>query len=568
MHYGTGAYDWAYIAKDGSLLAKLTGLDLNTGYLTWDILDINSFSAVRIAATGKFVYFGSTTSKLAAAKALADSVQEIDGHFMHYDSGAYDWMYVTTDSSLAAKLTGLDPKTDYLTWGVLDKESLGNIKINASASAIEFDAQSSTNNDFTVTYTQGDMPHATAHFNSLTASMAKSTAALVQAIYTINSFLYTDPSVTDLATFKDRKAQVDKALAVLQKHTQNTLALTGEPDKASSLKRGMLLSRTDYLAEEINAIVNDGNVNKPVASLMNELNINAKEAKKILDGAMNELSTNYQAEASWWDLAARAANLVSNTAQLTCTVLGATLAAGPATVAAGGLTIAQTAVLAVTSAEALVKTSQAGVELIIGEDVDIEGTLVTSARDGSAFINDFVAIDKLFNEPDELASNMIYVAGKGANLLWDKKVTILDQKMEVTDKDMIKVFEEVEEQFENQILALLPGVYHMPDGSTATILDMPEKAIQIFGVLSEEDKVDDVKKITLSCPSHQKVLGDVCVNKVCHIDDYNCPECAEDEELKFKDNGTGYCEKIPAEETTTGCTPPSCCADAPQACGE
>jgi hypothetical protein len=577
IHYGKGPYDWVYITADTSLLAKLTGLDLSTGYLTWDVLDINSFSTLRIASTGKFVIFGETTSNSSVAKKLANSIQKIDGHFIHYADDAYDWIYVTSDSLMAAKLTGLDSKTGYLTWNQFSPYNIKNININEFSNLIEFGANEITNNDLNVLITQGDMPHESAYFNTLTAMIAKSTSALIQAIYAVNSFLYTDPSVTKLSTFQDRKKQLDKALEVLEKYTSatSTTISTSDYDKYNYAP---LYTRTDYSADQIEAIVNSGNVNKPVSTLMSKLNIGSKEAKKILDNAMGELSSKYKAEASWWDLAARAANLVSNAAQLTCTVLGATVAAGPATVAAGGLTIAETAVLAVTSTEALIKTSHAGVELIIGEDVDIEETVVASARDASGVVNDFVAIDKLFNpKTDDLANNIIYVASKGSNLLWDKKVTILGNKLEVTDKDMIKILDDVKNKIEDQaITTLLPGKYHLPDGTKVDIYDIPDKIKQMLEQLPEDDKIADIKKITTSCPFSQKVLGEVCINKTCQIDAFNCPSCARDEELKFKKNGDGYCEKFSDissssssndSSSISSCTVPECCAEKSQVCG-
>ena len=73
------------------------------------------------------------------------------------------------------------------------------------------------------------------------------------------------------------------------------------------------------------------------------------------------------------------------------------------------------------------------------------------------------------------------------------------------------------------------------------------------------NKIDEVKKFTLSCDSDQKVLDGTCVDKTCLNDVYNCPLCQDDEELRFNEDGSGYC-------TAIACEPIRCCAVLPQAC--
>lgn len=41
---------------------------------------------------------------------------KIDGYFVHYGNGAFDWLYMTSSSKKAYKLEGIDPQTKYFIW--------------------------------------------------------------------------------------------------------------------------------------------------------------------------------------------------------------------------------------------------------------------------------------------------------------------------------------------------------------------------------------------------------------------------------------------------------------------
>lgn len=130
IHYDSGSYDWAYVTTDGSIIAKLTGIDQN-GYLTWEKLrygDVNLLSGAEFNEGYTQVTFGGLLSAPgtsdSTAQKLAGKTYEITGVFVHYANGAYDWIYTSLSGEVSAKLTGLNQSTGLLTWVWLEGNSV------------------------------------------------------------------------------------------------------------------------------------------------------------------------------------------------------------------------------------------------------------------------------------------------------------------------------------------------------------------------------------------------------------------------------------------------------------
>lgn len=130
INYGKKAYDWAYATNTGEYVAKLDGMDLASGYFVWNPLHSANgplFDAVSVDASEKNVVFGEgltsgeeTSSILDAVTSLKNRAVEIAGYFIHYGTGAFDWVYVGADGSFAAKLEGISSETGYLQWSFLE----------------------------------------------------------------------------------------------------------------------------------------------------------------------------------------------------------------------------------------------------------------------------------------------------------------------------------------------------------------------------------------------------------------------------------------------------------------
>jgi hypothetical protein len=87
-----------------------------------------------------------------------------------------------------------------------------------------------------VAYTRGESAGQNALDEQLTPLIDKTAAALIQAVFTVNSFLFTDPAVTSFAAFQARKAEADQALDVL------AIPGAGAPDYSIGLLGGFGIS--------------------------------------------------------------------------------------------------------------------------------------------------------------------------------------------------------------------------------------------------------------------------------------------------------------------------------------
>jgi len=113
IHYGQGAYDWIYVSKSGKIVARLAGM--NGKFLKWDPLLVNAFDKIEV--NGGYIHFGQSSDPF--GQIFADKTLRIDGYFTHYASGAFDWIYVTTNTHHPYKFEGLGYEGQFL-WVLLD----------------------------------------------------------------------------------------------------------------------------------------------------------------------------------------------------------------------------------------------------------------------------------------------------------------------------------------------------------------------------------------------------------------------------------------------------------------
>ncbi len=140
IHYDKGAYDWIYVTSDGSFLAKLEGMDPDTKFFIWDSsnIKIDSFSSISIAPDAKTITFGNSSSTHPAASAMADTVQKVAGHFIHYSKEAFDWIFVDSNGQYAAKLQGMNEATGALEWYMLSNVVVSLMNISANGNEVDF----------------------------------------------------------------------------------------------------------------------------------------------------------------------------------------------------------------------------------------------------------------------------------------------------------------------------------------------------------------------------------------------------------------------------------------------
>ena len=136
IHYTSEAFDWLYVTPNASLVAKLKGMDESNGKLIWKIVQTTGTTAFDSVAAftiqldytvGTSVLFGNYIGNDPEVNTLGALLQNqlihIDGYFIHYGSGAYDWVYLSQDKTLVAKLDGMNPQTNYFNWTILQQGS-------------------------------------------------------------------------------------------------------------------------------------------------------------------------------------------------------------------------------------------------------------------------------------------------------------------------------------------------------------------------------------------------------------------------------------------------------------
>ena len=122
-HYDKNdTFGWVYLTTSGRTFAKLEGMDPQTGYLKWLLLQ-NYFSSVKFEngniVVGEVKSTPSSNIQNIVTR-LANHSFPINGYFAHYDKNdTFGWVYLTTSGRTFAKLEGMDPQTGYLKWLLL-----------------------------------------------------------------------------------------------------------------------------------------------------------------------------------------------------------------------------------------------------------------------------------------------------------------------------------------------------------------------------------------------------------------------------------------------------------------
>jgi|GEM_PF-2602766 len=358
------------------------------------------------------------------------------------------------------------------------------------------------NNQFTKTYTiprsqftghyvNGELAGQTEFYTDLNHSLSTTTGALVQAILTVNSFLFTDISVTDLETFKFRKLEADFALSMLQKHAEETENLITEAaaiaQSASSEKDSQdKTNRAVLNPNDVLVTVASGPANQQIKTLMTKYKVGAIEAKKILDDALADLTSQYNDEAKFYDTATRTATLVKEGAALSLIVTGAAVTAGGA---AGSLGVIDAATTLITGIDGAIKVSQAGVELIAGKEVKMPsgaaGAIITGFADASEIIGIF-GLSK-WGETTDRIGNIYTIVEKVRGGLQEKSINLGANAYEVSQGNWSKLAW-ADLDLLQKIPVTLPGTYRIA-GIETTVKAIPQTVKNILDRLPSADKV-------------------------------------------------------------------------------
>jgi len=137
IHFAAGPFDWLYVTPDGTHAAKLLGMDEETGNFLWKMVqwgdDVTSFNSIEsytiqldtvVSTTvgfGSYINNDSVINELGSI--LGNQLVTVDGYFIHYGTGPFDWIYMTPNTSLIAKLDGMDPSTGLFNWTILQTQA-------------------------------------------------------------------------------------------------------------------------------------------------------------------------------------------------------------------------------------------------------------------------------------------------------------------------------------------------------------------------------------------------------------------------------------------------------------
>lgn len=131
INYGSDAFDWIFISAKEDFFAKLEGMN-NNGYLLWSLLDSGYLSSVEVGME-EITFNPHKDSEGIYTQLEAIGTKAIDGYFIHYGDGAYDWIFVS--KSVLAKLEGMQTNGN-LIWKILDKSYFEDILLQGTS--IEF----------------------------------------------------------------------------------------------------------------------------------------------------------------------------------------------------------------------------------------------------------------------------------------------------------------------------------------------------------------------------------------------------------------------------------------------
>ena len=344
-------------------------------------------------------------------------------------------------------------------------------------------------------YTQGDMTGKPEYHASISQSVGKTSGALLQAILSINSFLYTDFSSTTIETVRSRQLEANKALDTLIKYAAETEKIidAGMPKQAALAA----LSPEDVLAT-----VSSGPSNRQIKTLMNTYGVNAKKAQVILRTAMAGLeSSAWKDEAALNNTTANALTAIKETAGLTLTIAGTVATAGGVS---GALTIGQAASAIITGADGIIKVTKAGLELATGKEVTIpDGSKASLVITTLSTVSDIIAfkdMGKLVSESlktGDNVGNIITLSSKITDAFVDRTITFSGTKVDISNG--LSIGSSVDVGYINGMIGGLidapstePGTYKI-NGVKKVVTTLPDSMTKAINVLPVSDKVDTTK---------------------------------------------------------------------------
>lgn len=297
-----------------------------------------------------------------------------------------------------------------------------------------------------VPYQAGDLSATDSRLSAVTLALGSTAGALVQSIYAINSFVYTDTKTTDFATYQKRHADAIRALDVLVANAARTDAHASALPGAQDAPLVRLAASTPAVSpSEVLAVLNSSKSKWPIKTLMEQYQVSAKRAQLILNNAMAGLTSEaYTEQANVENQVALRLAVVRDASGLAVGVGATALTAGAA---GGALTAWEATTAVIGTTDAIIKVSKAGAELYLGQEGALDETVKKSlALRTLAGAAELLAIQSLFTRPssdiDDTAAtavnNLIYVVGKASEFFQEKKVSFGAESISAEDLEQAR----------------------------------------------------------------------------------------------------------------------------------
>ena len=348
----------------------------------------------------------------------------------------------------------------------------------------------------TLAYKQGDLLATDSRLQQVTASLGTTSGALLQAIFAVNSFVFTDPKVTDYPTYVQRHVDAQRALSVLNLYAGNT---EEHADALPSSETGLLalqpqsaisVFKTAASPEEVLAVLNSSKSKWPIKTLMQQYQVGAKKAQLILNNAMAGLTSEaYLEEAFVATQVITRLELVKNASALVVVVGGTVATLGTAALAGTTLTGFEVGSAVIGTADAVIKVTKAGAELAIGRDGALDSAFEKSTFVSTiANVNEVVSVFGLFNPSGnglDVTNKLVWVGGKLNEVFQENKVSFGAESLKLTQFD-----DDFKANYLARVKALqypttFPGNYIDAAGKPTTVspTDMPKVVLDALDTL-------------------------------------------------------------------------------------
>ncbi len=360
-----------------------------------------------------------------------------------------------------------------------------------------------------IPYRQGDLSATDPRLQKMTSSLATTSGALLQAIFAVNSFVFTDPKVTDYATYVQRHADANKALGVLilyaGKTEQNAdafgSAVTGRLALQSPRSIPSFL-KAAASPEEVLAVLSSSKSVWPIKTLMQQYQVSAKRAQLILNNAMAGITSQaYLDQATVETQTITRLALVRDASALTVAVGGSVVTMGAAAAAGTTLTGFEVGSAIIATADAAIKVTKSGAELAIGQDGALDSAFEKSMVVRTiADVNELVSIKGLFAKSVnglDVANKLTWVGGKLSEVFQEKKVSFGAESLTLTDLDASFKASYLERVKGLKYPTTFPGNYIDAAKQQVTVspTEMPQIVLEALDTLPVEAQLAIVQQI-------------------------------------------------------------------------